>query len=177
MSRGEVWFFFSSRRRHTRWTGDWSSDVCSSDLAEEDDGEDPDDRAGGPGPWMEAVVPHHHRPGTAMLALKNSVEVGCEGIPSQKPTPLFQLKPNHPAAHCCLIREAALDSCAEPAHAFGWRQCGPNPQGVSSAQAPPDAEPRDWQPVSEHKRAQSTRADKSHANCPHAPCVPVPFQR
>src|SRR6266487_4877726 len=26
------WFFFSSRRRHTRWTGDWSSDVCSSDL-------------------------------------------------------------------------------------------------------------------------------------------------
>src|SRR6266487_5629061 len=27
-------FFFSSRRRHTRWTGDWSSDVCSSDLEE-----------------------------------------------------------------------------------------------------------------------------------------------
>src|SRR6266581_6531890 len=27
-----VFFFFSSRRRHTRWTGDWSSDVCSSDL-------------------------------------------------------------------------------------------------------------------------------------------------
>src|SRR5438876_7166466 len=26
--------FFSSRRRHTRWTGDWSSDVCSSDLAQ-----------------------------------------------------------------------------------------------------------------------------------------------
>src|SRR5690348_17018360 len=25
-------FFFSSRRRHTRWTGGWSSDVCSSDL-------------------------------------------------------------------------------------------------------------------------------------------------
>src|SRR6266487_5514791 len=28
-----VQFFVSSRRRHTRWTGDWSSDVCSSDLA------------------------------------------------------------------------------------------------------------------------------------------------
>src|SRR4051794_41435959 len=28
-----VFFFFSSRRRHTRWTGDWSSDVCSSDLS------------------------------------------------------------------------------------------------------------------------------------------------
>src|SRR5437870_6312828 len=28
-----VGFFFSSRRRHTRWPRDWSSDVCSSDLA------------------------------------------------------------------------------------------------------------------------------------------------
>src|SRR5207248_5008633 len=27
-----VFFFFSSRRRHTRSYGDWSSDVCSSDL-------------------------------------------------------------------------------------------------------------------------------------------------
>src|SRR5689334_25433996 len=28
-----VVFFFSSRRRHTRWNCDWSSDVCSSDLS------------------------------------------------------------------------------------------------------------------------------------------------
>src|SRR5437762_8605996 len=27
-----TFFFFSSRRRHTRYIGDWSSDVCSSDL-------------------------------------------------------------------------------------------------------------------------------------------------
>src|SRR6267143_5093376 len=27
-----LFFFFSSRRRHTRWNCDWSSDVCSSDL-------------------------------------------------------------------------------------------------------------------------------------------------
>src|SRR3989338_3177085 len=26
--------FFSSRRRHTRWNCDWSSDVCSSDLSQ-----------------------------------------------------------------------------------------------------------------------------------------------
>src|SRR5688572_32458311 len=31
---GEGLFFFSSRRRHTRFDCDWSSDVCSSDLAE-----------------------------------------------------------------------------------------------------------------------------------------------
>src|SRR3712207_7847471 len=30
---GVVFFFFSSRRRHTRYWRDWSSDVCSSDLA------------------------------------------------------------------------------------------------------------------------------------------------
>src|SRR5690606_37216380 len=29
-------FFFSSRRRHTRFSRDWSSDVCSSDLVETD---------------------------------------------------------------------------------------------------------------------------------------------
>src|SRR3712207_3154779 len=35
MDKCEVWdclFFFSSRRRHTRYWRDWSSDVCSSDL-------------------------------------------------------------------------------------------------------------------------------------------------
>ena len=28
-----IFFFFSSRRRHTRLQGDWSSDVCTSDLS------------------------------------------------------------------------------------------------------------------------------------------------
>src|SRR5690606_39764143 len=31
----KVSFFFSSRRRHTRFSRDWSSDVCSSDLVTE----------------------------------------------------------------------------------------------------------------------------------------------
>src|SRR2546430_12599084 len=30
---GQYVFFFSSRRRHTRFDCDWSSDVCSSDLS------------------------------------------------------------------------------------------------------------------------------------------------
>src|SRR2546429_5018294 len=30
-----LFFFFSSRRRHTRCSRDWSSDVCSSDLTQE----------------------------------------------------------------------------------------------------------------------------------------------
>src|SRR5256885_8017051 len=36
MNRWMFVFFFSSRRRHTRLQGDWSSDVCSSDLSETD---------------------------------------------------------------------------------------------------------------------------------------------
>src|SRR3712207_7297827 len=32
LSRYDLVFFFSSRRRHTRYWRDWSSDVCSSDL-------------------------------------------------------------------------------------------------------------------------------------------------
>src|SRR2546429_7097798 len=31
-----LFFFFSSRRRHTRCSRDWSSDVCSSDLTDGD---------------------------------------------------------------------------------------------------------------------------------------------
>src|SRR3712207_7395064 len=35
-----LFFFFSSRRRHTRYWRDWSSDVCSSDLGLGAPGED-----------------------------------------------------------------------------------------------------------------------------------------
>src|SRR5690606_40280708 len=39
-------FFFSSRRRHTRFSRDWSSDVCSSDLAAaESSGPSPEGRS------------------------------------------------------------------------------------------------------------------------------------
>src|SRR5436189_3100172 len=41
------YFFFSSRRRHTRYIGDWSSDVCSSDL----NAEVWIASNGGPNPW------------------------------------------------------------------------------------------------------------------------------
>src|SRR5258707_6020591 len=33
MTLSPLMFFFSSRRRHTRYWRDWSSDVCSSDLS------------------------------------------------------------------------------------------------------------------------------------------------
>src|SRR5690606_20130371 len=42
-------FFFSSRRRHTRFSRDWSSDVCSSDLGAASGGSG----ASGIGMWLE----------------------------------------------------------------------------------------------------------------------------
>src|SRR5258707_5706782 len=37
-----TFFFFSSRRRHTRYWRDWSSDVCSSDLGNPNNVANPD---------------------------------------------------------------------------------------------------------------------------------------
>src|SRR5256885_11140934 len=61
-TRRHVIFFFSSRRRHTRLQGDWSSDVCSSDLLGKLTNEDsaatkPDTKSKGkPKPSFAALV-------------------------------------------------------------------------------------------------------------------------
>src|SRR2546426_11805130 len=57
-----LFFFFSSRRRHTRLQGDWSSDVCSSDLG----------KAGArtkpvTGAWSGSVSPGGSRSGAVTL--------------------------------------------------------------------------------------------------------------
>src|SRR5690625_528603 len=52
-------FFFSSRRRHTRWPRDWSSDVCSSDLSA-----------------------HESQPGRSLVP-------GCPATPDRRASPLF----------------------------------------------------------------------------------------
>src|SRR5215203_2516232 len=62
-------FFFSSRRRHTRYWRDWSSDVCSSDLAERTFGYSSDAAVGRE--MAELIVPpdlrESHRHGLARL--------------------------------------------------------------------------------------------------------------
>src|ERR1035437_11010571 len=47
--------FFSSRRRHTRYWRDWSSDVCSSDVR--DAGFEPADHPGAPAGEQDARLP------------------------------------------------------------------------------------------------------------------------
>src|SRR5438309_10580885 len=63
-----IFFFFSSRRRHTRWNCDWSSDVCSSDLRRErlrvDRADEADDRlVGVPGEARVRGVGRRRRDG------------------------------------------------------------------------------------------------------------------
>src|SRR6267143_369862 len=69
-----IFFFFSSRRRHTRWNCDWSSDVCSSDLATP---RHPGARRSGlsrkrPGRTRDAM---DRRPRTARLAAKRRAAI------------------------------------------------------------------------------------------------------
>src|SRR5439155_2027962 len=59
-------FFFSSRRRHTRWPRDWSSDVCSSDLPDAPDLAEPMLRLG-------QLELKEKRPGEAVRALEKAL--------------------------------------------------------------------------------------------------------
>src|SRR3989449_11374224 len=76
-------FFFSSRRRHTRCSRDWSSDVCSSDLGKAfargmipwELNEDP--ATGSAGGSLGAYLVRHGRLGTGKpLEILQGVEMG-----------------------------------------------------------------------------------------------------
>src|SRR5437660_12112187 len=70
-------FFFSSRRRHTRWPRDWSSDVCSSDLVPSISA---DSTSGStPGALDSRVPPVLVRPVVANGARSEERRVGKEG--------------------------------------------------------------------------------------------------
>src|SRR6266536_5080216 len=59
-------FFFSSRRRHTRSTRDWSSDVCSSDLGAGVAG-----RISAPGTEVRSQTLSHGRRTTSPVATRS----------------------------------------------------------------------------------------------------------
>src|SRR5690606_40654422 len=68
-----VSFFFSSRRRHTRFSRDWSSDVCSSDLSFQTDNSLtlPISAPGSAG--MEAAFANVLEPGDKVVVCVNGV--------------------------------------------------------------------------------------------------------
>src|SRR3712207_37979 len=73
-------FIFSSRRRHTRYWRDWSSDVCSSDLG---------GRSSGACPAPCAEVSRRRRPGRADVPKTASsgagFDVAPEGVDARVP--------------------------------------------------------------------------------------------
>src|SRR5256886_9131465 len=62
-------FFFSSRRRHTRFDCDWSSDVCSSDLAAFQV------KSGGDGQRIGIDFDHRVQRGTLLVQPLDSIQI------------------------------------------------------------------------------------------------------
>src|SRR5256885_16833029 len=78
-------FFFSSRRRHTRLQGDWSSDVCSSDLSRGDERvEDVGRRARGTERRDNLGAPHHADARSEERREGKSVDLGGRRIIKKK---------------------------------------------------------------------------------------------
>src|SRR5262245_63211412 len=72
-----VFFFFSSRRRHTRCLSDWSSDVCSSDLA---GGGEHVPSGGGARLRVEDLLLHHQvLPFLVVVEAQHAQAVGRDG--------------------------------------------------------------------------------------------------
>src|SRR3712207_7127185 len=75
--------FFSSRRRHTRYWRDWSSDVCSSDLKMPSKFKTPSvKKAFGNGTWKIKVVSgyNHYTYKTAPQNVRTRYEANCKSI-------------------------------------------------------------------------------------------------
>src|SRR5690606_41027120 len=75
-------FFFSSRRRHTRFSRDWSSDVCSSDLAKAPQPEPPSP----PAPAERQDSPAE-RQDSKVISMPARQAVEAAPAPSQASTP------------------------------------------------------------------------------------------
>src|SRR6266568_7045404 len=98
-------FFFSSRRRHTIWNCDWSSDVCSSDLAAARDhgrtlrlADEPGDALDGVGVWRRPevgreVLGRFWDIGRAEEHVKGNVHEHGSGAPAQRRADQFGCRP------------------------------------------------------------------------------------
>src|SRR5262245_63308854 len=71
-----LYFFFSSRRRHTRCLSDWSSDVCSSDLIDDPNATEQFERDDGRANEAEPKDAHadHHTPSAFLDSSRSSAQ-------------------------------------------------------------------------------------------------------
>src|SRR3712207_6894648 len=109
-----VFFFFSSRRRHTRYWRDWSSDVCSSDL-EHRRGEDQDARVRRVRRQPAAVADAHVRQPEAHAAQRLAQAGGLPDRPGllgvdRKSTRLNSSHANISYAVFCLKKKKTFDA-------------------------------------------------------------------
>src|SRR5260370_8391606 len=104
----ELFFFFSSRRRHTRFKCDWSSDVCSSDLGCEKRLDGPLMRFSHPHALPAVHLPPAHHPVTA--SSKHQLSTGSPGQRRDHPQMPRQ------AAIACPPARLALPPVAIPHH-------------------------------------------------------------
>src|SRR4051812_50023137 len=74
-------FFFSSRRRHTRLTCDWSSDVCSSDLPGPGHGDREQSLASG---LAERAEVGEHPSEIGRASCRERVEISVGGVSLKK---------------------------------------------------------------------------------------------
>src|SRR2546430_5649414 len=78
-----VSFFFSSRRRHTRFDCDWSSDVCSSDLFKDNGYQMGNEKDApiyqNPSYWPVSfrITPHWHRESVDHADITNPLPTGA----------------------------------------------------------------------------------------------------
>src|SRR5690625_7930066 len=120
MTEKQLYYIFSSRRRHTRSPRDWSSDVCSSDLG-------PQLRA--PTTWTPstarssrlsaedpAVSAAPHRPQEAAMTQPDDYEVDPTQEPARTPHPDPAVEPEQDPA-LGPAREGAADPAQDAAQA------------------------------------------------------------
>src|SRR5215467_4951209 len=92
-------FFFSSRRRHTSLQGDWSSDVCSSDLADHDSLPDAP---------LITMIPVSVRDPASKTAMGNKVSAMLAVLPTHLADPGERVQLAHAATKIAKAQQAVI---------------------------------------------------------------------
>src|SRR3989454_8643025 len=114
-------FFFSSRRRHTRLQGDWSSDVCSSDLVE----------------CLPEDIPDHITADVTELTIGLNLRVSNLPLDPNKVKVLSD--PNQVVAHVVVLKEEEVEKPAAEVAAATPAE----PELIRKGKAEEEAEPEE----------------------------------
>src|SRR5918996_2396680 len=136
-------FFFSSRRRHTRLQGDWSSDVCSSDLGEVEAAVRPADHIVGPVQSLALVPvdqhlaaavsrPARHAPMAALADHQAALQVECRAVAlaGLRAQQLGRLARRHPIELAPADVDEVVEAVRMPERPLGEDEPGGQPLGL-----------------------------------------------